>query len=122
MDTDEPCLADQVGGLNRLGSETQVGSRLGTGLLRVVDEVALGVGVGVRSEDLDGVLVSTDGAVRTHAVEHCADRCGILDVEGFPWQGYAGDVVVDTDGETGTRTLQLELGDDPGHHTGGEFL
>ena len=47
MDTDESGLADEVRGLDRVGSEAQVGGRPRSGLLGVVDEVALGVGVGV---------------------------------------------------------------------------
>ena len=82
----------------------------------------MGVGVGVGTENLDGVLVGTDGAVGAHAEEHGTQGLGILDVQIGVGQGEVGDVVVDADGEARTRLLLLQLVDDAGHHARGELL
>ena len=42
----------------------------------VVDEVALGVVVGLFADDLDRVLVGADGAIRTEAEEDAAHGFG----------------------------------------------
>ena len=51
---------------------------IGAGFLGVIDEVALGVEVGVFADDFDGVLVGADGAVGAQAEED-----GPHDVVGF---------------------------------------
>ncbi len=61
---DEVGVVDQVRRVDRLSAETQVRSGDGPRLLRVVDEVGLGVVVGRLANDLDGVLVRPHGAVR----------------------------------------------------------
>ncbi len=45
-----------------------------TGLLRVVGEVCLCILVSVVTDDLDGVLVCSDGTVRTKAPEHAGNN------------------------------------------------
>ena len=71
-------LGDEIGGADRLRSETQVRSRHRTRLLRVVNEVALRVVGSVAADDLDGVLVGAHRAVRTQSVEECAHRARAL--------------------------------------------
>ena len=73
---DEVGLGDQVAGADRLGAEAQVGGGDGAGLLRIVDEVALGEVVGLFADDLDGVLVRADGAIRAQSVEQGAHGAG----------------------------------------------
>ena len=75
MAGDEVGLGDQVAGADRLGAEAQVRDGDGAGLLRIVDEVALGEVVGILADDLDGVLVGAHGAVRAQAVEEARARC-----------------------------------------------
>ena len=69
---DEGRAVDQVGGADRLRAEAQVRDGDRAGLLRVVDEVALGVVVRLLADDLDGVLVGADRAVGAEAVEERA--------------------------------------------------
>ena len=64
---DEICGLNQVRRMNRLRPKTQMRYRARTGLLRVIDEVALAMQVGVLANDLDAVLVRADRAVGTHA-------------------------------------------------------
>ena len=119
---DEAGVQYEIGGVDRAGSEAQVGNRLGAGFLGVVDEVALGVQAAVRAEDLDGVLVRADRAVRAEAVEHRADRAGRLDVQLGVVQAGAADVVGDADGEPRLRVRGGQVGEDAGHHARGELL
>ena len=63
----------RYGALDRALAEAQVGDGDAARFLRVVGEVALGVHVGVVADDLDGVLVGADGAVRAEAPELAAD-------------------------------------------------
>ena len=50
-------LADEVRRTNGLWAKAQMGCRDRTGLLRVVDEVALDIVRRLRTDDFDGVLV-----------------------------------------------------------------
>ncbi|KAF5044330.1 hypothetical protein DSECCO2_492900 [anaerobic digester metagenome] len=98
---------DQIGGLDGLLAETQVGHGDAAGLLGIVGEVALGVHVGVVADDLDGFLVGADGAVGAQAPElalHGAGRGGVG--EGRHVEGGVGHIVVDADIE-----MMLGLGD-----------
>jgi len=93
-----------------LRAEAEVGDRVGAGLLRVVEEVALGGVRGVVADDLDGVLVGADGAVRAEAVEEALDLALGIDGEvPVEVQAHAGHVVVHADGELvlGARLLKL---------------
>ena len=120
---DEARAGHQVGGPDRPRTETQVGHRLRAGLLRVVDEIALREEVLLGAEDLDGVLVGADGAVRPEAEEHRTHAVRRLDVQRrVVADAGAGDVVVDADGEPVARVLAGEFGVDPGDHPGGELL
>ena len=68
-------LPHEVGLLDRLRAEAEVGDRVGAGLLGVVEEVALGGVGGVVADDLDGVLVGAHGAIGAEAVEDGTPRC-----------------------------------------------
>ena len=93
-------LGDEVAGADRLGAEAQVGGGDGAGLLGIVNEVALGVVVGLFADDLDGVLVGADGAIRAESVEQGAHGAGGFGgVIGIVVQAGVGDVVLDADGE-----------------------
>ena len=90
-------------------AEAQVGDGDTAGLFGVVLEIALAEHVRVVGDDLDGVLVGADRAVRAVAPELAADRAGELGVEdGAHGDGGVGDVVVDADGEAvGRRAVEV---------------
>jgi hypothetical protein len=103
----------RTGGTRRSGLRDQVGERIGRGpkrrcetvmapgLLRVVDEVALGAVVGLLADDLDRVLVGAHRAVGAEAVEHRGRRLPARSVENSAVVGerQVRHVVVDADGE-----------------------
>ena len=89
MTGNEVCLVDEVCGLDRSLTETQVRNCNAAGLLGVVSEVCLRVHVGVVADDLDGVLVSANGAVRAKTPELaacCAFRSGVRVLGDFEGQ------------------------------------
>ena len=97
---DEVRLVDQVRTVDGRGAEAQVRDRARAGLLRVVDEVALHEAVGLFADDLDRVLVGTDGAVAAEAPEHGAHHAALVEPERrVDGEAGVGDVVVDADGE-----------------------
>ena len=115
---------DQVGGVNGVGTETQMGNGDRPGLARVVDEIALRMQVCLFADDLDAVLVGTDGAVGTQAIEH-----GLIGLQvhigteaPVPVQAQVGDVVVDTDGEGMLRLGLFQLVQHRLDHARGELL
>ena len=67
-------LMDEVGGLDRLLAEAQVGHGHAAGLLGIIIEVSLRVHIRVVADDLDGVLVRTDSTVSAETPELAADR------------------------------------------------
>ena len=106
---DEVCLGDEVGGLDRVLAESQVGNGDAAGLLGVIGEVALRVHVGVVADDLDGLLVGADGTVGTQTPELAAIGAFGLgrDLDGL--QRSAVQVVVDADGEVVLGLLCLQV-------------
>ena len=69
----EVCLVDQVGGLDRRLTETQVRHGNTAGLLGVIIKVSLSVHVGIVTDDLNGVLVCTYGTVSAQTPELAVD-------------------------------------------------
>ena len=113
----------QVRGPNGFRSEAQVRLGLRPRLLRVVDEVRLGVQTLFGPQDLDGVLVRADRSVRTQPEEDRPDRIGGLDVERrVVVDAGPRDVVVDADREPPPRLLAGEFGEHAGNHRGSELL
>ena len=107
---DEVGLGHQVGAADGTGAEAQVADGDGTGLLGVIDEVALAEVGGLLGDDLDGVLVGTHGAVSAQAVEEGAGHIGGLHIEaGVVGQGGVADVVHDADGEAVLRLVLLQV-------------
>lgn len=66
---DEVGRLDQVGQADRLGPETQVRRRNSAGLLGIVEEIALGVVVGLLTDDTDRVVVGAHCAVRAQPIK-----------------------------------------------------
>ncbi len=119
---DEVGAVDQVGALDRGVAEAQVADGDAAGLLGVVAEVGLRVLIGVVADDLDGVLVGADGAVRAQTIEHAADGARGSDVQRFAeLQGGVGHVVVDADGEV-VLLLARQVVVNGLYHGGVEFL
>ena len=91
---------NQVARMDRLRPEAQVRSGHRAGLLRVVDEVALRVIVGLLADDLDRVLVGAHRAVGAQAVEQRAHRARLFGRKArIVGQAGVRHVVVDADGE-----------------------
>ncbi len=124
MAGDEVGLVDQVGGRDRLRPEAEVGDRDPARLLRVVDEVALGVEVRPLADDLHRGLVRPDRSVGAEAEEERLDLAGrARDPElGVDREAEVRDVVVDPDGELPPRSLAGELVEDRLHHRRRELL
>ena len=100
----------RYGRLDRRLAEAQVGNGQTAGLLGVVSEVRLRVHIGVVADDLDGVLVRADGAVRAQAIELAADRAGRSGVEDLAGrQAGIGHIVHNADGEVVLRRVELEV-------------
>ena len=78
--SNEVSLLYVVGGLDWLVAESQVRNRYAAGFFGVILEVSLRFLVSVVADDLDGVLVCTDGTVSTKTPEFtslCALRSNI---------------------------------------------
>ncbi len=113
---DEIRLADIVGRFDRLFAEPQMGNGQAAGFFGVVVEIALRVHVGVVADDLDGVLVRADGAVRAEPPEFAGMRARGDRVRIFPdGQGQIRKVIHDADREALLRRAGLHVpvhGDD----------
>jgi hypothetical protein len=96
---DELGLVDQVRRADRLGAKAQVRDGDRAGFLRVVHEVALGVVVGLFTDDLDRVLVRADGAVCAQPKNTHARSRGSRISKGIVIQAGEGNIIVDADGE-----------------------
>ena len=110
MACNEVCLVDVVRALDLLVAEAQVTDGDAAGLLGVVLEVSLNVLVGVVADDLDGVLVSADGAVAAETPELALNgafcRSGGSSLFG---QREVSHVVNDADGELTLHLVFLKL-------------
>jgi hypothetical protein len=58
--------------VDRIWPKAQMGNGDGAGFLGVVHEIALRIEIGFLADDLDGVLVGADGAVRAQSEEEGA--------------------------------------------------
>ena len=104
---------DLVRGLDRRLAKAQVGNGQAAGLLGVVGEIRLSVHVGVVADDLDGVLVRADGAVRAETIELAGDRALRSGVEDLAHrQAGVGHIVHDAHGEVVLRGVQLQVVED----------
>ncbi len=106
---DEVGLLHEVGRADRGATEAKVRHGHRAGLLRVVDEVPLGVEVGLRADDLHGGLVRADGPVGAERIEHGRAHVGIHAERVVHLQAQAADVVDDADREPPLRRLGSHL-------------
>ncbi len=120
---DEARLLDQVRGSDRTWSEAQVRHGDGAGLLRVEDEIALRVQVGVRTDDLDRVAVRADRSVAAQTDEHRSDHViGLGRERAVDGKARSRHVVHDADREVVLRLLGVQLGEDRRRHGRRELL
>ena len=93
-------MVDEPGHIQRTLAEAKVADGDTAALLGVVGEVSLCIEIGVVADDLDGVLVCSDGTVRTKTPEHAGNDTSGRDVDRLTHRdGATGHVVIDTDGE-----------------------
>ena len=110
MAGDKVGRVDQIGTLDRGLAESQVGHGETAGFLGVIGEITLRIHVCMVADDLDGVLVSADGAVRTETEELAGDRSFRSGVDLFgDLQREMRHVVFDTDREVILRFALLEV-------------
>ena len=120
---DEACPIDQIRGADRARTRPQVRDGDRTGLLRVVDEVALNRAVRFLADDLDGVLVGADRTVGAQAVED--GRGYVIRLCPKRWvrrQRQMRHIVNDAKCEVAAGSLAGELVEDGLHHRRCEFL
>ena len=107
----EVSLVDVVGAADGLVAETQVADGHAAGLLGVILEVCLNILIRMVADDLDGVLVSADGAVAAQTPELAllgASSCG--DGSGLDFrQRQEGDIIGDTQSEALLGLILLQL-------------
>ncbi len=95
MAGDEVGARDQIAGADGLAAEAKVRDGDSARLLGVVDEIALRIVRRILADDLDGILVGADGAVRPEAIEDSAHRFGVFGGEGrIIGQASMSDVIV----------------------------
>ena len=74
MTCNEVSLFDIIGRTDRFVAESQVRNGYAAGLLGVILEICLGFHIGMVTDDLDGVLVCTNGTVSTQTPEFASLR------------------------------------------------
>ena len=86
--------------MNGFGPKTKVRNRHRTRLLRIVDEISLGVVAGILPDNLDGILVGAHRSIGAEAVKHSAHDAVRLDRKlRIVAQAAVTDVVVDANRE-----------------------
>ena len=103
---------DQVGGFDLLMTETKVRHGNTAGFLGVIIEVSLCVHIGIVTDDLDGVLVSTYGTVCTQTPELTVSgsfRSG--NKRSTYRQGQVGNIIYDTSGKSLDGVVLIDRND-----------
>ena len=114
---------NEIGGMDGLWAKAQMGDGNRPRLFGVVDEVPLGVQIGVFADDFDGVFVRADSAVCAQAVEHCPNHVGRFNVQmGVVLEAEMGHVVVDANREPFLGVFFGQLVVDGFDHAGGKFF
>ena len=114
---------DEVGAADELAAEAEVGDRNAAGLLRVVLEVTLSIVLGVVTDDLNGVLISTNRTVSAETPEHALLAVALRNDEfGVAEDVTAHDVIDDTDDEVVDGLLGSHVRVDVGAHLRSEVL
>ena len=120
---DEVGRRDQIGVVQFVRSEAEMGGGQGTGFLRVVDEIALDKVVRFGADDLEGVLVGAHGAVGAEPEEKGPENVLPLHLEGIvEGQAGSGHIVVDADRKMVLRRRSREVVEDGLDHGGSKLL
>ena len=99
-----------IGALNRLIAETQVRNGNTAGLLRVILEVSLNVFIGMVTDNLNRVFVSTNGTVAAETPELTFNSALSRGVRSFLLgERKVGNIIVNTDGEVVLRLCLIKL-------------
>ena len=103
-------LVNFIGGADLALTETQGRNGYATTLLGVVGEVALSIHVGVVTDDLDGVFVSTNGTVGAVTPEFASDAIfRSSNNRSANFERGVGNIINDTNGEVVLRSVSLEV-------------
>ena len=122
MAGDEVGSGDEIFTADGVVTEAQMADGDTAGLLGVIAEVRLNIFVSIVTDDGNGVLVGTDGTVRTQTPEHAAGGTGRFGNDGFfDRQREIGNIVFDTDGEV-VEAFSVEVLVDGIDHGRSEFL
>src|SRR5271165_5416432 len=81
VNADEVGRLQKIGGGDRSVAEAQVADRLGSGLVAVIDKVALRIASLVFGQNLHAILVRSNRSVGTKTKEQSAVDAGRLDIE-----------------------------------------
>ena len=110
---DEIGVIDEVGGLDGLLAEAEMGDCDSAGFLRVVGKIPLGVEIRLVADDLDGVLVRAHGAVGAETPELGADGAFWGGHNGLACgKGGSGHVINDPEGEVILGRVEAEVVED----------
>ena len=71
---DEACGGNLIRRVNRVWPEAKVRDRLRPGFMRIVDEIALGVAIGILRQDLDAAFVGADCSIGSKSIENGANH------------------------------------------------
>ncbi len=104
-------LMDQVGGFDLLMTETKVRHGNTAGFLGVIIEVSLCVHIGIVTDDLDGVLVSTYGTVCTQTPELTVGSSFRSGNKRAPTAGTVGNIIYDTSGKSLDGAVLIDSND-----------
>ena len=119
----EVCGIDEILGLYRRISETEVRNGYAARLLRIVEEISLRVLVRMVADNFNGVFIRADSSVRTETVEFTACRtCGSgVELLGEV-EGCICNVFVNTDCEMILGLSLFEIFINRENHRGGELF
>ena len=102
-------LADEVRLTDRIFAETEMGNGDAAGFLGVIGEVALGIHIGMITDDLDGTLVGTYGTIRAEAPEFAGNQFAGHFRNRNGSKGEIGHIIHDGKGEVVTRVFCLQV-------------
>ena len=107
---DKVCFIQQIRGTNLTLAETQMRNGQTAGFLRIVEEIALCILIGVITDDLNGLFVCADRAVGTESPELATGRAFLADMQDFRLiQGKIRHIIFNGDSEVVLRLIFFEV-------------
>ena len=102
---------NQIRSLNRSLAKTQVGYGDATGLLGIIEEVALGIHIGVVADNLNGVLVSANCTIGTQTPELAGSGAFGNNLKvSTSRQGSISNIIYDANGKVVLRFSSCQIG------------